>query len=528
MPVRVGRSFLVVVCVLAYAVTCRAQVVITEVMYDPDTNESVWEWVEVLNTTASPVDLNGWVLDDDDDNSLVNANINSGTGNTIVPAGGVAVLYNASAGGLNSTPSRFTNTWGSPITLIGVDPAAGALANSGDALGLWNSLTSYQADDLMVPSGTRRSFASAVASINYAEGAGYPSTTNGRSIAWNGAGSVTDPMQWTASVVGELGAHESVATTIEGQLNSTADLGTPGTAPGGAAGLGLRITEIMYDPASPEPAWEWVEVHNNTGALIDFAATNYVFDDDDDDHLTDPNITSGSIAQGATAVLFNAEANTVPDVHLAWGDEVNFIPVSNWTDLANGGDLVAIWPGLTEYAAAALPGTESPRRTTSGAATAVLFDDMAGWPNSNNGASIELMRGDADPSAPANWRLSTIRSPMQVTATLTDHPGGDIGSPGTVPTSLGVLGDYNSDGVVDAADFVLWRDGGPLQNEGDMPGTLNEADYEFWRSRFGATADGGAGRAAGDLAAVPEPASGALVACALGCVLAALRGRRGR
>ncbi len=71
---------------------------------------------------------------------------------------------------------------------------------------------------------------------------------------------------------------------------------------------------------------------------------------------------------------------------------------------------------------------------------------------------------------------------------------------GAVP--IGVPGDYNNNGVVDAADYVLWRNGGPLQNEVDAPGTVNSADYTAWRARFGNTS--GAGSAVGP-AAVPEP-----------------------
>jgi hypothetical protein len=48
-----------------------------------------------------------------------------------------------------------------------------------------------------------------------------------------------------------------------------------------------------------------------------------------------------------------------------------------------------------------------------------------------------------------------------------------------------VQGDYNNNGRVDAADYVLWRDGGPLQNEVADPGTVSAADYTEWRSRFG-------------------------------------------
>jgi hypothetical protein len=65
----------------------------------------------------------------------------------------------------------------------------------------------------------------------------------------------------------------------------------------------------------------------------------------------------------------------------------------------------------------------------------------------------------------------------------------------------GVAGDYNNNGVVDAADYVLWRNGGPLQNEGETPGSITAEDYTFWRSRFGATPGGGAAATA----AVPEP-----------------------
>jgi hypothetical protein len=73
------------------------------------------------------------------------------------------------------------------------------------------------------------------------------------------------------------------------------------------------------------------------------------------------------------------------------------------------------------------------------------------------------------------------------------------------------LGDYNNNGRVDAADYVLWRNGGPLQNEGATPGMINQADYDFWRARFGATSASGAALAASH---VPEPASSLLFVAA--------------
>jgi hypothetical protein len=76
----------------------------------------------------------------------------------------------------------------------------------------------------------------------------------------------------------------------------------------------------------------------------------------------------------------------------------------------------------------------------------------------------------------------------------------------------GVAGDYNDDGVVNAADYVLWRNGGPLQND-PTPG-VQAADYEFWVSRFGATSGAGGGSTA-----VPEPTSALLLMLALAGLL---------
>jgi hypothetical protein len=80
--------------------------------------------------------------------------------------------------------------------------------------------------------------------------------------------------------------------------------------------------------------------------------------------------------------------------------------------------------------------------------------------------------------------------------------------------AAGVPGDFNANGIVDAADYVLWRNGGPLQND-PTPG-VQPADYTFWRSRFGATSGSGSGAGATS-AAVPEPATG-ILAAAVACL----------
>ena len=67
-------------------------------------------------------------------------------------------------------------------------------------------------------------------------------------------------------------------------------------------------------------------------------------------------------------------------------------------------------------------------------------------------------------------------------------------------------GDYNGDGVVDMADYVVWRKAAGTTNvwaDGDGNGTVGPEDYNIWRTAFGA------GVATGQSipAAVPEPTS---------------------
>jgi hypothetical protein len=76
------------------------------------------------------------------------------------------------------------------------------------------------------------------------------------------------------------------------------------------------------------------------------------------------------------------------------------------------------------------------------------------------------------------------------------------------PAPAGVPGDYNDNGVVDAADYVVWRNGGPLQNEvgGVTPGQVTAEDYAAWRAQFGNTSAVGAGSNLQTMA-VPEPST---------------------
>ena len=76
----------------------------------------------------------------------------------------------------------------------------------------------------------------------------------------------------------------------------------------------------------------------------------------------------------------------------------------------------------------------------------------------------------------------------------------------------GLSGDYNNNGVVDAADYTVWRDNvgqpeGSLLND-DAGGVIGQAQYDAWRDNYGAVS-GAISLSAS--AAVPEPMGSSLV-----------------
>lgn len=89
------------------------------------------------------------------------------------------------------------------------------------------------------------------------------------------------------------------------------------------------------------------------------------------------------------------------------------------------------------------------------------------------------------------------------------------------PDVVAVPGDYNKNGVVDAADYVVYRKtlgqtGAGLPADGNGNGSIDTGDYTFWRARFGNISGAGSGSLA---AAVPEP--GAWASALFGLVIAA-------
>jgi hypothetical protein len=71
-----------------------------------------------------------------------------------------------------------------------------------------------------------------------------------------------------------------------------------------------------------------------------------------------------------------------------------------------------------------------------------------------------------------------------------------------------LAGDYNANGVVDAADYIVWRkmlgrNGIGLAADGNGNAVVDQGDYTVWQNNFGAVSGSGAGTAT----TVPEPHS---------------------
>jgi hypothetical protein len=95
------------------------------------------------------------------------------------------------------------------------------------------------------------------------------------------------------------------------------------------------------------------------------------------------------------------------------------------------------------------------------------------------------------------------------------------------PTSMGLPGDFNGDGFVDAADYTVWRNhlgtnfdlNGNGDESGDSGGVVDLADYTYWKQHYGSSAVEGAG----ELVSVPEPATVVLLMLLVAALVSACR-----
>ena len=208
------------------AASSGGQVVISEIMYNPDSQEGYHEkadqpasptrteWVELYNPTGAAVDLSGWVLKDDD----------GATGalpqGASIPAGGAVVVVPDAV-----TAEQFAAAWGDGITVYPV---------SGWADGGMNNLANNPKPDNEVLE-LLDAGGNGVDRVAYDDEGDWPGDTPDGPSIYLTAGSLTaaandSGANWKKSKDGKEGAAKNTKTDVfDGE-----DVGSPGKVSTGA------------------------------------------------------------------------------------------------------------------------------------------------------------------------------------------------------------------------------------------------------------------------------------------------------
>lgn len=225
-------------------------ILITEVLQNPSAvSDSNGEWFEIVNSGIAPVNLNGWTVRDDDNDSFV---IDQ---DVILFPGEYAIIGNNSDVAANGG--------------VAVDYAYGSqmfLSNSSDELVLEDTSGAI------------------VDEIAWDGGPVWPDPNGASMTLVDFSGDNNDGTKWQAEPTETFG---------------NGDRGTPGTS---GATFALVITEIMQNPSAvSDSAGEWFEVLN-TGAIAVNLNGWTLRDDDSDSHLV---TADAFVAPGTYAVFAN-------------------------------------------------------------------------------------------------------------------------------------------------------------------------------------------------------------------------------
>ncbi len=303
-----------------------SQLVISEIMYNPNSDEDDWEYLEVYNAGGTTIDLAGYVVDDNNGVAQEAANITAGT----IAAGTSAILYNAD----DITATDFTAAWGNVNLIAVTNWSAMSLNNSGDTVGIWEDFASYTGDNVTQ--------VNVLDNVAFDDSTPWPVDDNSASIYLTDLTADNDNgANWALSIDGGATPLFEGYTSIATNGNSGSDVGSPGVS--GTAVLPLLLTEVTVSPT----AGEFIEIYNPNATAVD---------------LTNVYITDATFAGGG-AYYYN---------------------IVTGADAGGGGfgDFLARFPNSATIAAGAyqtlaISGSEGYTTTYGTAPTYELFEDGA-------------------------------------------------------------------------------------------------------------------------------------------------------
>ena len=213
----------------------------------------------------------------------------------------------------------------------------------------------------------------------------------------------------------------------------------------------VRITEVHYNPApgagvADKQDMEFIELFNTGNQAVSLAGVQIT------QFASEPYTFGAGTTLAAGARIIVARNPAV--FQSVYGNGINVASIGyGEANLSNGGERITLVGPLGET----LQDFE--------------YDNVAPWPATpdGNGPSLEIIDPLGDAAAPANWRASATvgGSPGAATASITgDYDGNAVVDDAdrmhwrasfglAVPPGTGA--DGNGDGMVDTADFVVWR-----------------------------------------------------------------------
>lgn len=126
--------FFLIFLLLSCSVKGSKNIIINEIMYDPDLNDNYYEWIELFNPTNQSINISGWKILDDNTQDYLEGDYINGNGSTIIYPKGYAIITDHGTKIYDKYDVPFQTT-----RLFVDDSSIGnGLGNSGDKIELLN------------------------------------------------------------------------------------------------------------------------------------------------------------------------------------------------------------------------------------------------------------------------------------------------------------------------------------------------------------------------------------------------------